>query len=215
MHLFRKKEVYVPTWTGWGFFAFSALALLFFVWLGLYPFLAVNRPQAGTEVILVEGWLPDTVLEQVLLDYRPDQFIVTTGVPVTFGAQLLGIETYAEISTARLIKAGIDEGRIITAPAEDVMRDRTYASAVAARAKMEEAGLFGRPVTIYSGCVHSRRTLLLYRRAFGRDYPLGIVALDSEEYEAEKWWRYSSGFKQVLMEAVSWLYTRLTLFTYD
>lgn len=215
MNLFRKKEVYVPTGAGWGLFAGAAFLLLVFVWIGIFPFLAVNRPQPGTQVILVEGWLPDTILERVLHDYRPGQKIVTTGCAFEIGKHLLGMETYAEISAARLIAAGVNATNIVVAPACRVMRDRTYAAATAARAKMETAGLFGAPVTIYTAGAHSRRTLLLYQHAFGAGYPLGIVSLDPEDFPPEKWCQYSEGVKQVLMEAIAWVYAKLTVFTYD
>jgi len=205
----------VPTRAGWGLFAGLALLLLVLLWLALCPFLAVNSPQAGTEVLLVEGWVSDTVLEQVLLDFRPGQKIVTTGCAFEMGSQLLGMETYAEVSTARLVASGVNRTNIVTAPAETVMRDRTYASAKAAREKMEEAGLFGAPATLYTLGAHSRRTLLLYRHVFGPDYPIGIVSLDPETFEIGSWWQSSEGVKHVLTEAISWVYARLTVFTYD
>ncbi len=215
MNLFRKKEICVPTGSGWGLFAGAAFLLLFFIWIGLCPFLAVNRPQPGAEILLVEGWLHDSALEQVLHDYRPGQKIVTTGCSFEIGRQLLGIETYAEVSTARLIALGVNETNIVTAPARTVMRDRTYAAAVAAREKMKETGLFGAPVTIYTTGAHSRRTLLLFQHAFGADYPLGIVSLDPADFPIEKWRHYSEGVKHVLMEGIAWVYARLTVFTYD
>ena len=215
MNLFRKKEMSVPTGPGWGLFAGALVLLLLFIWIGLCPFLAVNRPQPGTEVLVVEGWLPDTELEQVLRDYRPGQKIVTTGCAFEIGAQLIGMETYAEVSAARLIAAGISETNIVIAPARRVMRDRTYASAVAARVRMKETGLFGAPVTVYTAGAHSRRTLLLYRHAFGPDYPLGIVSLDVGDFPIEKWWYTSEGVKHVLMEGIAWVYAKLTVFTYD
>jgi len=215
MNLFRKKEITVLTGPGWGLFAGAAFLLLFFIGIGLCPFLAVNRPHPDTEVILVEGWLPDPVLEQVLHDYRPGQKIVTTGCAFEMGSQLLGIETYAEVSTARLIALGVNETNIVTAPAHTVMRDRTYAAAVAAREKMKEDGLFGAPVTIYTLGAHSRRTLLLFQHAFGADYPLGIVSLDPEAFPIEKWGHYSEGVKHVLMEGIAWVYAKVTVSTYE
>lgn len=215
VNLFRRKEVRVPTAQGWLLLTagFCLLAALFVA--GLYPFLAVQRPHPSAGLVLIEGWLCDRQLGQVVSGRRPGQKFVATGCDFEIGTQLLPYKTYADITEARLLAAGMLPDEIVTTPALGVTRDRTYASAKAARAALEKAGLFGVPVTIYTSGAHSRRTLLLYRHAFGAAYPLGIVALDPVEFPPARWWRYSEGVKHVLMEAIAWVYARLTVFSYD
>lgn len=215
MHLFRKRETYGLTLPGWFFFSAAALLLAVFVCTGLYPFLAVSRPQPDARVVVVEGWLSDGALERVLRDLQPGQKIVTTGCTFEIGRQLIGIDTYAEVTAARLTALGVNQTNLVIAPACRVMRDRTYAAAVAAREKMKEAGLYGLPVTIYTVGAHSRRTLLLFQHAFGPDYPLGIVSIDPEDFPVGQWGRYSEGVKHVLMEGIAWVYARWTVRTYE
>ena len=36
-----------------------------------------------------------------------------------------------------------------------------------------------------------------------------MIAVESEEYEQTRWWRYSEGVKEVISEGAAYLYVRL------
>lgn len=55
--------------------------------------------------------------------------------------------------------------------------------------------------------VHSRRSWILFRAAFGPDVHIGIVALHPTTYDAKNWWATSAGVKTVVPEALAWLWT--------
>lgn len=207
MKLLRKKEVWLPAGQG------IVLLSLFIGGLGygalknLYPFLAQTHPVSSAEIILIEGWLGDAELSEAAQRLLPEQRVVTTGGPIKFGSSLLKEKTYAEATAARLRLLGVADEKIICAPAPDVERDRTYASARAAQDALAQRGLFGKRCNIYSVGAHSRRSLFLYKLAFGADYPLGIVSFESQETDLRHWWRSSLAFKQILNELLSWIYT--------
>lgn len=215
MKLLRRREVWVLTTQGMMLFGLLTAVLLFIGALSIYPFLAQNAPLPDAELAIIEGWLPDVELTALLDDMPEDTLYVTTGGPVTFGGNFFKQKTYAELSADRLIELGIPPGSVLAAPAPEVIADRTYASALAARRTLKEKGLLGRPANIYSLGAHSRRSLLLYRFAFGPDAPLGIVALESGEYDLRHWWRSSLAFKHLFSEFTSWLYTQCTRWKYD
>lgn len=207
MKLFRKKEVWMPTWQGYVAFFLLAGILCCGIILHAYSFLAQNHPQPEAEIIIIEGWLPDAELESLAGHIPSGKLIVTTGGPVTFGGSLLKEKTYAEVTAARLNLLGLAPEKILCASAPDVRCDRTYASALAARDALMKHGLFGKPCNIYSMGAHGRRSFYLYRMAFGADYPIGIVSLESQAYDLRHWWRSSLAFKQVFGELTSWIYT--------
>ena len=206
MKLVRKKEIGLPTRRALVLVSALVAVLAYRAAVCLYPFLAQNDPQPNTEMIIIEGWLDDADLEVAAKAVLPGQTIVTTGGPVTFGQKLLQYDNYAETAAARLIAAGIPSGIIVTAPAPDTLRDRTYVSAQAARRKLEELGLFGRPANLYTVGAHSRRSYLLFRHVFGRDYPLGVISIDPPACRLERWYLHSEGFKHVITELISWVY---------
>ena len=83
------------------------------------------------------------------------------------------------------------------------------------RRALEERGLFGRPANLYSLGAHGRRSCLLYRFAFGPEAPLGVISLESEEYDLRHWWKSSEAFKHVMTELMSWFYVQCTRWKYS
>lgn len=199
--------MWLPTWTGLVLAFLLIGGLLYGAVRNLYSFLAQNHPLPNAEIIVIEGWLPDNEFYKAVQDIRPRQIVVTTGGPMTFGGSLFREKTFAEVTATRLRLHGIAEEAILCAPAPNVQCDRTYASALAARDALAQRGLLGKPCLIYSLGSHGRRSLYLYKLAFGADYPLGILSLESQECDLRHWWRSSLAFKQVLTEFISWLYT--------
>lgn len=215
MKFFRKKELWLPTLPG---FALMVCLLAGVVGLGasvLYPFLSFNNPRTDVSLIIVEGWIPDALLSSVVALRQPGQKIVTAGGPIQFGGNLFEEKTYAEVSASRLRIAGEHPENIICAPAPPTASDRTYTSALAVRKVLEEQGLYGQSCNLYTLGAHARRSLTLYHAALGTDYPIGVVSLESSEYDLSHWWRSSMAFKHVLSEFVSWVYVKCTPWKYD
>ena len=103
------------------------LALLFLFFLirsTLYSFLAPNQPPYRGWMI-IEGWIEDAALTQAISLYTDGDYegIYTTGVPLDVGSPLLTYQTYAEMTTARLIALGIPSDEIRTVSA--IMRSVT------------------------------------------------------------------------------------------
>jgi hypothetical protein len=204
---FRKKEVWLPTWQGSLLLLLLLGGLCYGAVFHLYPFLAQNHPQSGAAIVIIEGWIPDAELQSLSGQISAGNIVVTTGGPVTFGNSLLKEKTYAEVTAARLYLMGLNPENVLCAPAPSAQCDRTYASALAARDALAQRGLLGKPCNVYSLGAHSRRTLYLYKLAFGADYPIGIISLESQECDLRHWWRSSLAFKQVIDEFIAWIYT--------
>ncbi len=139
---------------------------------------------------------------------------VTTGGPITLGGNLFKEKNYAELAATRLMKLGVPEKSIIVAPAPHSSRNRTYAAALAARDVLKERGLLDRPANLLSLGAHSRRSFLLFRLAFDSEESLGVVSLDSTEYDLTRWWKSSLAFKHIMNEFISWLYIQMTRWRY-
>ena len=214
MKLVRKTEAWRPT--RWGFLLIFLLLVMagMGLSLSLYPFLAQNHPVPQAELIIIEGWMPDAELTRMLETLELGALLVTTGGPIKFGGSLLDDKNYADMAATRLRKLGVPAESIVSAPAPDVDADRTYASAVAVRDKLKEKGLWGRPTNLYTLGAHSRRSFFLYKKAFGSGTPLGVVSLESDEFDLRHWWRSSHAFKSVMGETISWLYVQCTGWKY-
>jgi uncharacterized SAM-binding protein YcdF (DUF218 family) len=64
-------------------------------------------------------------------------------------------------------------------------------------------------INVVTENVHARRTRLLFQKAFGGDVRVGVIAVPNPDYEPGHWWRYSEGVKDVLSEAIAYIYARL------
>jgi hypothetical protein len=211
---FRKREVRLPTPAGCLVLAAAAVLLAIAVLRSVYPFLSAGSPVENASLLIIEGWIPDESIGEVLAAWSSGQRIVTAGGPIPFGGDLLEQNTYAEVTAVRLQQAGADPADILCAPAPPAVSDRTWTSALAVRRRLEKEGLHGVPCNLCTFGAHTRRSLYLYRKAFGSDWSVGAVPLETGEYDLQHWWTGSLGFKHVLSELLSWVYTQCTFWKY-
>jgi hypothetical protein len=207
---FRRRPVWAPTWRG-GLLIVCALAFL--GWLlvkSIHPFLAANEPVFGG-VLAVEGWGTDYVLTAARDQYRSHKYekLCVTGGPLEFGAPLAEYKTYAERGAAVLLQLGMSTNDVTAVPAAFVRQDRTYAAARALKAWLGTNQSSVARIDVVSGGPHARRSRLLYQKAFGKGYEIGIMAVPDRSYDPAHWWRSSQGFRSVTDEAIAYIYARL------
>jgi hypothetical protein len=208
--LFRRRHVWVPS--VWGCLLLllaGGLALLFAVH-HVYAFLAPNEPVAA-RLLVVEGWMPVDELDQALRAYRSGGYerVITTGGPVVEQYEHLEIGSYAERAREYLVRGGLPSDRVVAVPAPASAQDRSFLNAVMLRDWIARSGLRIDAVDVFSSGVHSRRSWLLYRMAFGSPVRVGILAATPSTYDPEAWWRTSTGAEQVLGQTIAWLWTEL------
>jgi hypothetical protein len=56
---------------------------------------------------------------------------------------------------------------------------------------------------------HTRRSRLLYQKAFGDEVNVAAIALEDRTYDPVHWWRSSAGIREIPFEALAYLYVRL------
>jgi hypothetical protein len=207
--LFKRKEVWVPTFRGWLLMAVAVVGLLAGGVAGTEPFLAANRP-LHRGVLVVEGWVPDYALEAAKRQFETYSYelVVVAGVPVEHGSHISWATNHAYLAAATLQKLGLPAERVVPVPCPEVPRNRTYAMARKVREWLETHPGHAQVDVLTLG-VHARRTWLLYRLALGANYSAGIIASGDRRYDPKRWWRTSSGFRTVTSELIAYLYAKL------
>ena len=69
-HIFRRRQIWIPTWQG---FLIAVAALVLATWFTLaniHPFLSVTERAEGANILVVEGWVSDKILEQQFTDFQ-------------------------------------------------------------------------------------------------------------------------------------------------
>jgi hypothetical protein len=114
--------------------------------------------------------------------------------------------TYAENAAAELIQLGADRTKIVVIAAPKVQIHRTYNSAAALKNYLIQQHISS--FNLVSVGVHSRRSWLSYEKALGREFSIGIIAIENNKYDPLLWWQSKPVIKNVLREAAKYLYIR-------
>ncbi len=173
----------------------------------IHDFLSPNLP-IEAQVLVIEGWLPDDALKKAaehIADTRYE-LIITTGGPLDHGFFLSEYESYANLARATLIKL-INRHDITAVACPAVKKDRTYASALAFKKWLKDNQISFSKVNVVSQEAHGRRSQYLFQKALGPEYSVGIISIAHSDYEADRWWASSEGFKTVVEETIAYLYT--------
>jgi hypothetical protein len=205
--LLDRRECLIPTWRG--LFLLTLLGVIFVVMVGstIHPFLAVTEP-VSAEVLVVEGWVPDYVLEKTIVEFERHHYrrLYVTGGPLEIGGHLSEYKTYAELGTATLVHMGMNRSAVEAVPSTFVRQNRTYSSAVALKNRLHQQALRETGINVVSLGAHARRSQLLFQKAFGEDSRVGIIAIENREYDSRRWWKFSEGVRTVVEEFVAYIY---------
>ena len=213
--LVRRRELWLPTIWGWALIAGVVAGA---GWLGVhhvYGFLAPNQP-VNRGLLVVEGWVNDAALAEAARLWRTGAYtrLVTTGGPIERYASLFPSDNYAASAAETLEKEGIQAAEIAVVPAPPSNRERTFASAIALREWLARNRVDEREMDVLSEGPHARRTWILYRAAFGANVTIGIRSVTSDLYSPVAWWQSSAGAKDVLTEAIAWLWVKCCFHVY-
>jgi hypothetical protein len=211
MKLFARKECWAPTACGWLALAVVFLGLAALAFGSIYDFLAPTSPVAA-DVLIVEYWLPDYAMEGAVAEFKQGgyKYLILCGeeLPVAWRSSSR-FKTGGDLAAATLIAMGLETNRVIALQPYVSARDRTYSMALATGEWLQATNARLRAVNLYSLGPHARRSRLLYQKALGKKVAVGVFAPPSAAYDPKRWWSTSNGFRDVLGEAIAYLYARI------
>lgn len=207
--LIRRREVWLPTLSGWLLLLALLVVATLIVGRGLYPFLAVTEPSGG-RILVIEGWMDPYGLDQAVTAFRNGgyELAVTTGAPMEKWPQGNVYSTAAERAAAYLQSRGLPPSAVAAAPSPASAQDRTFLAAVMVREWAKRSGIQVRGIDVFSMGAHTRRSRYLYQKAFGPEVKVGAVAA-KHEYADERWWRSAEGAREVLDQAIAYVWVVL------
>lgn len=208
---FKKRTFYVPNLPLLLLIAVTTFITAASIFFSIHPFFACNYP-LPSDAIIIEGWLPDYCFKKaadIFYSQPAIKKIFITGGPLEKGSYLAEYQSYAELGKASLLKLSLPDSQLIAVPACYSSVNRTYASALAFKEWIDSSGCRISRFTLLSESTHTRRSLLLFRRALGKKYSIGSIAIVSKNYQPRFWWRSSNGVRAVLDETVAYLYALL------
>ena len=173
-------------------------------------FLSKDEP-LHAKILIMEGWLPDYALKEGMQKFKEGEYeqIYTTGGLLERGTYLKEYRDYAHLAKATLMAMGMDEHEVIAVAAPDVMRDRTYHSALALKRWIDVNKIKAKKLDLASLGPHTRRSSMLFQKAFGEEFEIGSIAVAPEDYDPEKWYRSSEGVRTTIDELIAYIYVLL------
>lgn len=155
---------------------------------------SVSPPSSGEPVVFVGALRINGSNAHALdciIELKRSTGDVEPGQP-TFGHQAFGV----------LSAQGIPAERMTVVPTWHVKSSRTLSTArdFAAYAKLHGLTTFD----VATLAVHARRTRNMYRKAFGTEEGIGIIALHDRWCQRWSWWANYYGWYQMLKELVAW-----------
>lgn len=210
MKLIKRKECWTLTWVGWiSLIVFLGLIQLLFLF-NIHPFLSPTKP-VKADILIADNCLSDYGLKSLSNEFRSKNYklIICAGVPFSLGSYLAEYKSGAELFAATLKKIGVNGEVIISVPSKPVEKDRTFASAVAVKNWLDQNNIRPRGINVFSAGTHSRRSWILYKKAFDKQIPVGIIASENLDYDSKRWWRTSIGVRTVIFETIAYIYVKL------
>jgi DUF218 domain len=185
-------------------------AIVALVIVNIHGFLAKTAP-IDTDTLVLEGWLPDYAIEAAMQEFKQGSYrqVVTIGSSIHRGSYLFPYKTFAELTTASLIAMGLEADRIITVPLQMENTNRTYGSATELKEQLALASTHINSFNLFTLGTHSRRSWILYRKAFEPEIQVGVIAATPLNYSTDEWWKSSEGSRTIFSECVAYLYTRI------
>lgn len=186
-----------------------ALTLCVALWCSryLHDFLTPNQP-LSTNVLIVEGWVPDRVVKQVaqVIDAGDYQHVLISGLPLHQGAFLTQYRTHAEVTADSLVALGVDRDRIVVINCTHTNHYRTHAAALVIREWIEQHGWQLDRVNLCTVGAHTRRSWLIYQHVFAPQTATGVITVADPFYDPDTWWQSSAGFRVVISETIAYAY---------
>lgn len=208
MTLFKRKTIWWPTWKGWALFSLlSATCLIVFVF-SVHRFLAVTQRAGNADILVVEAWVPEVVLRTAAREFIEGRYriLLTSDIRLPESLKAGPEDSRASLAKNLLEAQGIPPERIVVCIASETNSHRSHAMALSVRDAVLHAGFEPKGMNIMAPAAHARKTWLAYRRAMGPEFPVGIVAVPTEDYNPAYWWKTSQGAKWVIANGVGWLY---------
>ncbi len=193
------------TVVGWLMVCFG-ITILIWIWANtIHDFLAQNKP-INTQILVIEGYVPDSVLDTIVRQFKDTPLIVCAGLPLIKGNMCSNYDNYADYNAAVLKSKGIDSLHILSAPSKATDKERTYTTALAVKNKLKGKGYMGGNLNIICSGTHGRRSGLLYRKALKPEWNVGVISFTDNLYDHNAWWHTSEGAREVVYEMFAYLY---------
>lgn len=212
----KKKECTVLTWPGKIIIISVITVITLFIFIKLPIFLSYNNPINGKYLVL-DGIMPDYSIQTAIEIFNNQNYttVVATGSKLESGYFISEKKTMAELTYATFIELGFDSAKIIVIPEGDILKDRTYTSALSLKKYFDKHHISGADIDVLALGCHARRSRILFQLALGENFKVGIISVPDNSYDINKWWKTSKGVRTVIGETIAYIYAKIFFYPFN
>jgi len=177
---------------------------------GIYSFLFLNK-SVNTKTMVLEGWVPTYALQDAINYFNDNNYenFIVTGIPITQYEYASEFNYTSQATILALKHFGFSDTIYEAAIPTNIYKDRTYSTAIIANEIFNKHPEWEKSFNVYSMGVHSKRSLVLFKKAFPDSFKIGMIAHSDRAFIGEEWWKSSVGFRNVSNELLALTYSRL------
>jgi len=185
-------------------------AVLIFIAMFLYGFLAVNDP-VGEGVLVVEAWIPEQTLAESAKVFNSGRYryLVVVGGTTQKNGESNSSTSDADLAASKVEKLGLDTKKLATISVPDESPGRTLARATAVKRWLGSSETSVCCVDVFTVGVHARKSRVLFRHALGDSYRVGIIAGHEVRYDSRFWLVSRTGVWIVVRNLAGYVYSKL------
>ena len=205
---FQRRAVWWPTRPGWIALALAGIAPFTAWFLWGEAFLSAT-PAVPADALIVEAWIGVDGIRAAKEEFQRGhyRYLVTAGAS-NDSRWDGGRWNYAEKAQEVLLGLGMPAEQVVSAPAPDTNRQRTFTSAAAVRAELARRNIHLASANVFTLGAHARRSRLVFAKVFP-DAKVGAIAWQSASHQRGPWWQSSERAIDLLKESAGYLYELL------
>lgn len=176
--------------------------------LTIHDFLSLNQ-RVEADILVVEGWAYSYLaIAEAAEEFKRGQYrlLITVGGPTAVTGGNGERSSSAVLAANQLQDRGIEKESIIALSVPEISQHRTYTSALTVKEWLKKAEIPAKGINVFTIGPHARKSLVLFRRAFGSSYAIGVIAGTDEEYDPDRWWMSARGIYVISRKLLGYLY---------
>lgn len=176
--------------------------------LTINDFLAISC-RVEADILVVEGWVHlHPAIAEAAQEFKRGQYrlLITVGGPTPGVGRVPERASSAILAANQLQDLGVEKRFIVALSVPDVARHRTFASALTVKEWLRRSEVRTKGINVFTIGPHARKSLVLFTRALGAAYAVGVIAGTDEGYDADRWWMSPRGIYVIFRKVLGYLY---------
>lgn len=185
----------------------ALVAVVAFI-LTIHDFLAINQ-RVEADILVVEGWVYNhPAMVEAAEEFKQGQYrlLITVGGPTAVEGGNLEYASSAVLAAKQLQDLGVEKRFIVTLSIPESFKHRTYTSALTVKEWLKRSVVSAKGINVFTIGPHARKSLVLFTRALGSSYAIGVIAGTDEEYDPDRWWMSARGIYVISRKLLGYLY---------